>query len=47
MRDVVADLSSAKTEHALQRLRDILATYHTTDGIWFDSRAWIITARRQ
>ena len=47
MRDVLAGLSSTKTEHALQRLRDILATYHTADGIWFDSRAWIITAHRQ
>ncbi len=46
-RDVLQDLGSTHTEHALQRLRDILATYHTTGGIWFDSRAWIITAHRQ
>jgi SAM-dependent methyltransferase len=46
-RDMLADLDPTETEHALQRLRDILATYHTTDGIWFDSRAWIITAHRQ
>jgi SAM-dependent methyltransferase len=47
MRDVLAGLSSTRTEHALQRLRDVLATYHTADGIWFDSRAWIITAHRK
>jgi SAM-dependent methyltransferase len=47
MQDVLADVGSTQTEHALRRLRDILATYHTGDGIWFDSRAWIITAHRQ
>jgi SAM-dependent methyltransferase len=46
-REMLADLNPTQTEHALQRLRDILATYHTADGIWFDSRAWIITGHRQ
>jgi ubiquinone/menaquinone biosynthesis C-methylase UbiE len=46
-REVLADLGPTQHEHALERLRDVLATYRTTDGIWFDSRAWIITAQRQ
>jgi hypothetical protein len=31
---------------ALDRLRRTLAAHLTRDGVWFDSRAWIITARR-
>lgn len=30
----------------LRRLRDLLETHLTADGVLFDSRAWIITARR-
>jgi SAM-dependent methyltransferase len=30
----------------LDRLRAILANRQTADGVWFDSRAWIVTARR-
>jgi ubiquinone/menaquinone biosynthesis C-methylase UbiE len=41
------DLDPAQTEHAHQRLLDILAAHHTADGIWFDSRAWIISAQRR
>ncbi|HET6295217.1 MAG TPA: methyltransferase domain-containing protein [Kribbella sp.] len=43
-KDLLADLDPAQTEDALQRLRATLTTHHTADGIWFDSRAWIITA---
>jgi SAM-dependent methyltransferase len=46
-RELLAELDPTQHEHALGRLRDVLATYCTTDGIWFDSRAWIITAQRQ
>ena len=28
------------------RLREALAAHLAEDGVWFDSRAWIITARR-
>jgi hypothetical protein len=28
------------------RLRGALAAHLTDDGVWFNSRAWIITARR-
>lgn len=31
---------------ALARLRDTLATRMSDDGVWFDSRAWIVTAHR-
>jgi SAM-dependent methyltransferase len=44
--DLLADLDPTQTEQALQRLLDIVAAHHTGDGIWFDSRAWIITAQR-
>lgn len=33
-------------DKALQRLRDLLEAHMTTDGVLFDSRAWIITARK-
>ncbi|MBB2941100.1 SAM-dependent methyltransferase [Actinoplanes lutulentus] len=29
------------------RLRDMLATHLRDDGVWLDSRAWVITARRR
>lgn len=45
--DLRADLDPAQTEHANQRLLDTLAAHHTADGVWFDSRAWIITAQRR
>ena len=44
--DHLVDLNPAQAEHALQRLLAVLAAHHTPDGIWFDSRAWIITAQR-
>ncbi|XVU21313.1 class I SAM-dependent methyltransferase [Actinoplanes sp. CA-054009] len=30
---------------ATDRLRALFATHQTPDGIWFDARAWIVTAR--
>jgi len=32
---------------ARARLRETLAAHASGDGIWFDSRAWIVTARRR
>jgi SAM-dependent methyltransferase len=32
---------------AVERLRETLAAHLTEDGVWFDSRAWIIAAHRQ
>ena len=31
---------------ALGRLREMLAAHMSGNGVWFDSRAWIVTARR-
>lgn len=31
---------------ATRRLRDVLAAHETAEGVLFDSRAWIVTARR-
>lgn len=42
--DLVAGLDPAQAEHARQRLLADLAAHQTADGVWFDSRAWIITA---
>jgi SAM-dependent methyltransferase len=44
---VLQRLDPAGAEHALQRLRQTLAAHAGGDGIWFDSRAWIVTARRR
>lgn len=37
---------SPAAEHALDRLRPVMAAHATDDGVWFDSRAWLVTARR-
>jgi SAM-dependent methyltransferase len=44
--DVLQRLDPAGTERALQRLRNTLAAHAGDDGVWLDSRAWIVTARR-
>ena len=46
VRDLLADLGPVLAEHALRRLRATLAEHETDGGVYFDSRAWIITARR-
>ncbi|WP_437377699.1 class I SAM-dependent methyltransferase [Inquilinus limosus] len=38
--------AGAAVDAARQRLRDLLETHLTADGVLFDSRAWIITAHR-
>jgi len=45
-RDLLARLNSAAAQRALSRLRATLAAHQTGDGVLFDSRAWIVTARR-
>ncbi|TCC44975.1 class I SAM-dependent methyltransferase [Kribbella capetownensis] len=42
--DLVAGLDPAQAEQARQRVLTDLAAHQTPDGVWFDSRAWIITA---
>jgi SAM-dependent methyltransferase len=46
-REALARLDPAHAERALQRLRDVLAAHRSERGVWFDSRAWIVEARRQ
>ncbi len=37
-------LDTAAVDRALGRLRKALAAHTSDDGVWFDSRAWIVTA---
>jgi ubiquinone/menaquinone biosynthesis C-methylase UbiE len=45
--DLLADLNAAAAEQARTRLRATLDAHHTDGGVYFDSRAWIVTARRR
>jgi ubiquinone/menaquinone biosynthesis C-methylase UbiE len=45
--DLLADLDAAAAERARTRLRTTLDAHNTDGGVYFDSRAWIITARRR
>jgi SAM-dependent methyltransferase len=44
-RQALSGLDPAAAEHALRRLREALAAHLSDDGVWLNSRAWIITAR--
>jgi ubiquinone/menaquinone biosynthesis C-methylase UbiE len=44
--DLLADLDAAAAERARTRLRTTLDAHDTDGGVHFDSRAWIVTARR-
>lgn len=46
-RDLLASLDPATAEHAADRLRATLAAHHTSSGVLFDARAWIIAAHRR
>jgi SAM-dependent methyltransferase len=45
--DLLKRLDPVAAERALERLRETLAANTSGDGIWFDSRAWIVNARRR
>ena len=45
-REALAGVEAAAADKALQRLRALLDAHLTADGVFFDSRAWIITAQR-
>jgi SAM-dependent methyltransferase len=45
-RDVLGRLDPDATERAVWRLRVMLAEHNGDRGVRFDSRAWIVTARR-
>ena len=44
--EVLNRLDPAAAARALGRLREMLAAHMSGTGVWFDSRAWIVTARR-
>ena len=39
-------LDAADADRAVRRLRTALAAHVGDDGVWFDSRAWLVAARR-
>jgi SAM-dependent methyltransferase len=46
VQEALSSLDENAREQAQERLRALLETHHTPDGVFFDSRAWIISARR-
>jgi len=45
-KELLAALGAAAKKGAVERLRASIAEHETGSGVWFDSRAWIVTARR-
>jgi SAM-dependent methyltransferase len=45
--EVLRSLDPPAARRSLERLREALAAHAGTDGVWFDSRAWIVAARRR
>jgi len=45
--DALNELDPDAAARAAGRLREALAAHLRDDGVWFDSRAWIVTARRR
>jgi SAM-dependent methyltransferase len=46
VKDALERLAPAAASDALGRLREALAAHLGADGVWLDSRAWIVTAHR-
>jgi hypothetical protein len=46
-RSLLHAVEPASAERAVRRLRDTLGAHVGVRGIWFDSRAWIVTAVRR
>jgi SAM-dependent methyltransferase len=46
VQETAARLDIRQRERALDRLRHVLAAHQQADGVWFDSRASIVSARR-
>ena len=44
--DLVVDMDERERERALERLMNMLEAHDTGEGVWFDSRAWLVTALR-
>jgi hypothetical protein len=45
--EVLKQLDPTAAERALGRLRAALVTHLSDGGVWFNSRAWVVTARRR
>ncbi|HEY8945546.1 MAG TPA: alpha/beta fold hydrolase [Polyangiaceae bacterium] len=45
-RELLAQMDARSAERALGRLRDLLAAHQSARGVLFESRAWLVTARR-
>jgi SAM-dependent methyltransferase len=45
--EVLRSLDAAAAQSRLKRLGEMLAAHAGADGVWFDSRAWIVAARRR
>ena len=46
VREALDAMTAPEAEAALLRLRRTLAAHQRPDGVWFDARAWLITATR-
>jgi len=46
-REILRRLDAADARDTLDRLRAMLAKHERAQGVWFDSRAWLVTARRR
>lgn len=44
-KDLLGRVDAAAADRVLDRLRATLAKHLRDDGVWFDARAWIVTAR--
>ena len=44
--EVLRRLDPAAAARAVERLREALAAHLSDDGVWFDSRAWIVAANQ-
>jgi SAM-dependent methyltransferase len=47
VKDVLQRLDPASAARTLERLRDALAGHVSGEGVWLDSRAWVVAARRR
>jgi len=45
--DALKRLDPASVEGAVESLREAIAAHASRDGVWFDSRAWIVKGRRR
>ena len=46
-KEALAEVGTASADRALGRLREALGAHARGNGVWFDSRAWIVKAHRR